>query len=219
MTSRDVHTTAVMPPALAVRAISLMLLILLPIGSWLFPNADFAAQLGREGIFWVSAIAVIGFVALVERRPLASLGVRPPRWTSLILGIGGAAVIVAGMALIYLVLFPALNLSDAGTTASLLSTPLWFRIGLVTRAAVFEELFFRGFMIERLSVITNLRWLAAIISLVAFTISHLSGWGWAHLIVAGFGGVVLTGLYLWRRDLLTNMIAHFVTDAIGFLLG
>jgi len=26
-------------------------------------------------------------------------------------------------------------------------------------------------------------------------------------------------LYLWRRDLASNMVAHFVTDGIGFLLG
>lgn len=218
MTSPVVRTHAAMPPVLAVCAISLMLIILLPIGSWIFPSADLAAQLGREGVFWACAIAVIGFVALVERRPLASIGVRPPRWMSLFLGIGMAAVAVAGMAFIYLVLFPALKLSDAGQTASILSTPLWFRIGLITRAAVFEELFFRGFMVERLNDITRLRWLAASISLVAFTIAHLSGWGWAHLIVAGFGGIVLTGLYLWRGDLWTNIIAHFVTDAIGFLL-
>jgi membrane protease YdiL (CAAX protease family) len=56
------------------------------------------------------------------------------------------------------------------------------------------------------------------VSLATFTYAHLSYWGWSHLIVAGFGGLVLTGLYLWRRDLVSNMVAHFLTDAIGFLL-
>ena len=37
--------------------------------------------------------------------------------------------------------------------------------------------------------------------------------------IAVFGGIVLTGLYLWRRDLAANMIAHLLTDAVGFLLG
>jgi hypothetical protein len=37
--------------------------------------------------------------------------------------------------------------------------------------------------------------------------------------VAGFGGAILTGLYLLRRDLGSNMIAHFLTDGVGFLLG
>jgi hypothetical protein len=87
------------------------------------------------------------------------------------------------------------------------------------RAAVHEELFYRGFAIERLAEITGLLWLAGLISVVAFTYAHLSYWGWAHLIVAGYGGLVLTVMYLWRRDLASNMIAHFLTDAVGFLLG
>jgi uncharacterized protein len=29
---------------------------------------------------------------------------------------------------------------------------------------------------------------------------------------------MLTALYLWRRNLVSNMIAHFVMDAVGFLI-
>jgi len=47
----------------------------------------------------------------------------------------------------------------------------------------------------------------------------LAYWGWAHLIVAAFGGAVLTVLYLYRRDLACNMVAHLITDGVGFLLG
>jgi uncharacterized protein len=74
-------------------------------------------------------------------------------------------------------------------------------------------------VIERLAELTRLRWLAALISLTAFTFAHLGGWGWAHLVVAAFGGAVLTGLYLVRRDLASNMVAHFLTDGVGFLVG
>ena len=60
--------------------------------------------------------------------------------------------------------------------------------------------------------------IAAAIAWAAFTVAHLSYWGWAQLIVAGFAGLVLTALYLWRRDLPCNMLAHFLTDGVGFLL-
>jgi membrane protease YdiL (CAAX protease family) len=90
---------------------------------------------------------------------------------------------------------------------------------LILRAAAFEELFYRGFVIERLTDLTGLRWLAAVISVTAFTLAHLEYWGWAHLMIAGFAGCLLTGLYLWRRDLACNMIAHLLTDGIGFLAG
>jgi uncharacterized protein len=74
-------------------------------------------------------------------------------------------------------------------------------------------------MIERLTELTRLRWLGALVSLVAFTLAHVNGWGWAHLLVAGFGGIVLTMLYLIRKDLACNMLAHFLTDAVAFLVG
>jgi hypothetical protein len=40
----------------------------------------------------------------------------------------------------------------------------------------------------------------------------------SQLIVVGFGAVILTELYLLRHDLASNMLAHFLTDFIGFLL-
>jgi membrane protease YdiL (CAAX protease family) len=46
----------------------------------------------------------------------------------------------------------------------------------------------------------------------------LGVWGWGHLLIGGFAGVILTLLYIWRRNLWVNMIAHFVPDAIGLLL-
>jgi membrane protease YdiL (CAAX protease family) len=36
--------------------------------------------------------------------------------------------------------------------------------------------------------------------------------------VAGSGGIILTVLYIWRRSLPANMIAHWVADGAGFLM-
>jgi membrane protease YdiL (CAAX protease family) len=36
--------------------------------------------------------------------------------------------------------------------------------------------------------------------------------------VAGFGGLLLTILFLWRGNLWANVLAHWLTDAAGFLL-
>jgi membrane protease YdiL (CAAX protease family) len=40
----------------------------------------------------------------------------------------------------------------------------------------------------------------------------------AQIVVAGAAGLVLTILYLWRRDLGTNMVAHFLVDGSQLLL-
>lgn len=37
------------------------------------------------------------------------------------------------------------------------------------------------------------------------------------MIIAAVGGLILTLLYVWRRNLWANMIAHWLTDASAFL--
>ena len=197
-----------------------MVVLSLPIAGFLVHGDSLPAQVGREGIFWILTLLLLAYVRFIERRPLSSIGLRRPTWKTVLLGVLGALVMVAGMAAIYMVIFPALGQStDEATIDAVRSTPLWFRVALILRAAVFEEILYRGFMIERLTELMRVRWLAALISVTAFTLAHLGGWAWPHLMIAGFGGIVLTSLYLYRRDLASNMTAHFLTDAVGFLLG
>jgi hypothetical protein len=58
---------------------------------------------------------------------------------------------------------------------------------------------------------------AVVVSVTAFTYAHLGGWGPVHLIAVGGGALVFALLYVWRRDLPSNMLAHFLADAAGFL--
>jgi membrane protease YdiL (CAAX protease family) len=204
----------------SVGAITLMVVLALPLSGWLVHGNGLTAEVGRELVYWALTLVLIAYVLLVERRSISSIGLDPPKWKTIIFGALGAVVMVGGMAFIYLVIFPALGLSPMEPgTAAMYALPFWFRVLIIVRAAVFEEMFFRGFMIERLTEIFGSRVGAAAVSLATFTFLHLGYWGWAHLMIAGFGGIVLTALYLWRRDLAANMIAHLLTDAIGFLLG
>jgi membrane protease YdiL (CAAX protease family) len=210
------------PPGILLAWMNVVLMVTfqLPLAGRLFPGESFGAQMEREGVYWTLTAILLGYITLVERRPLSSVNLRRPPWKSLGFGVAGGVVMVMGIAFLYIKVLPVLGPT---TSESQLDTiralPLWFRLALVLRAAFFEELFYRGFVIERLTDLTGLRWLAAVFSLVAFTYAHLGYWGWAHLLIAGFGGCILTGLYLWRRDLTTSMIAHLVTDGIGFLVG
>jgi len=204
------------------QATTLLVLIIfqLPLAGYLAPGEGLWAQVRREGIFWALTLLLLAHVRVAERRPLFSIGLKQPTSKSVWFGLAGAVVLVAGFAFIYIIIFPALGLPvNESQMAAVKSTPVWFRFLLVVRAAVFEETYYRGFAIERLTELTGLRWLASLISLAAFTFAHLAYWGWAHLIVAGFGGAVLTALYLVRRDLACNMLAHLITDGVGFLLG
>jgi membrane protease YdiL (CAAX protease family) len=50
-----------------------------------------------------------------------------------------------------------------------------------------------------------------------FTLEHVGSWGWSHVLLAGFGGIMLTILYCWRRKLWVNIIAHFIVDGVAVL--
>jgi len=203
----------------AVTAILLMIVIQLPIAGWLAPGNTFPALLRGEFVFWGLTILIVAYVCCLEHRSLASIGLKAPTWKTLVYGILAALIMVGGAMLLYVYLFPVLGLQpNTSQLANVQKLPLWFQLAILVRAPVFEEIFYRGFVIERLSEILRLRWLAALISLVAFTYAHLAYWGWETLIVVAFQGAVLTALYLWRRDLGANMIAHFLTDAVAFFV-
>jgi membrane protease YdiL (CAAX protease family) len=206
-------------PGRLLGAIAVLILQQLPWPRWLFPGETLSAQALRELVFWLMAALLVAYVLIGERRPLRTIGLTKPNWKSIAWAAGGAAVTVSGLAFIYLVILPALGQPAAEERiGEVKALPLWFVMGLVTRAAVFEELCYRGFAIERLAELSGRRWLAALVSLALFTFAHLDYWGWTHLIVAGYGGLALTALYLIRRDLASNMLAHWLTDGVGFLL-
>ncbi len=191
----------------------------LPIGAWgerLLPRAPLV---GREIPWWFAVAVILLYVKLVERRPLSSIGFRRPRLWDIPIAIMAGILMVVAVVFIYNVVFPALHLvMNTGEMNALIATPFWYRFMLVTRAAVAEETLFRGYPIERLEELSGSRFLAGAISWAAFTIAHLSAWGGAQLLIAGTGGVILTVLYLWRRNLPANMVAHWIADGAGFLM-
>ena len=88
---------------------------------------------------------------------------------------------------------------------------------IVFRAGVLEELFYRGYAIKRLETLGLNRCWAGTIPLLIFGVGHWTG-GWANIVIALVLGAVLTLFYLWRGDLVANMIGHFMVDFIGNVL-
>jgi membrane protease YdiL (CAAX protease family) len=131
--------------------------------------------------------------------------------------LAGFVMVVGTEVIISSIILPFHLQITTGGIDRLMATPFWYRFMLVSRAAMAEEILFRGYPIERLEELTGSRLVAAAISWAAFTIAHHRLWGWNYLLVAGFLGAILTVLYLWRRNLYSNMIAHWIAN-IRFLL-
>lgn len=191
-----------------------------PVSGW--SQHLFGPELGpywsREILWWVLTFGLYAYVLLVERRGPSSIGFRRPRVLDVVLAVITGVLMVAGIIAIYGVVFPLLHLQmNMKEMAVLMHTPVWYRVLLVTRAAVAEETLFRGYPIERFKEWTGSRFIAGAATWAAFTYAHLTSWGAAQLIVAGYGGLLLTILYLWRRNLWANMLAHWIADGAGFL--
>jgi membrane protease YdiL (CAAX protease family) len=194
---------------------------LLPISRWIAPGDSIGALLGREAFWWIFAAAVLLWLASVERLPLSSIGFRWPTWKTVVFAILGAAAVLFVMILHMGVIVRVFHLDTTTVLAQqrmILSRPYWFRVLLVLRAAVVEEIVFRGYMIEKVRQLTGSAILAIAVSVLTFTWAHYAGWGAVQLIPVFGAGVVLALLYVWRRDLPSNMLAHFLTDGAGFLL-
>src|SRR5260370_28186107 len=161
------------------------------------------------------------FVANFDRTIAAKLHrLLPATWKSVVFGVLAAIALTAIMVLEFSIVVPLLHLNTASIVAgqrSIVSTPYWYRILLVLRAAVVEEILFRGYLIEKVRQLSKNTAFAVVVSVTAFTYAHLGGWGPVHLIAVGGGGLVFALLYVWRRDLPSNILAHFLADAAGFL--
>src|SRR5205823_11224431 len=92
--------------------------------------------------------------------------------------------------------------------------PLWLMTMVVVRAGVVEELFYRGYAIDCLQRVGVPRAAAVSIPLIIFSLGHWTG-GASNVLIAFVIGAILTGFYLWRRDLNSNMFAHFMVDFVA----
>jgi len=207
--------------ALAATWIGLIVALILPaILSYLLPARleSITWTLLKEVIFWTCAAAVLLIVVRWERRPLGSIGLRKPTWTSLLFGIAGFGALGIAYGVVSL-LQQAVRMAETEQAVStLLVLPLWLRSLLVLRAGLVEEILYRAYPIERIGWLTGSRLLGAIVSLVVFSLMHVPFWGVAHLPVVVAAAAVLTVLYTWKRDLTANMIAHFLMDLVGVIV-
>jgi uncharacterized protein len=194
----------------------------LPFSRWENAFASASHLAGYEIIWWGLAAIILLYVLFVERRPLSSIGFHKLGFWNILFGILAGIVSLISLYFIYYKLFPLFHVNQAVETNEmnqLAATPFWWRFVSTIRAAVCEEILFRGYAIERLQEISRSAAAAGIISCAIFALAHVGEWGWMHLLVAGVAGAIFTLLYIWRRNIWANAIAHFIVDGAAFLLG
>jgi membrane protease YdiL (CAAX protease family) len=182
--------------------------------SYFWPTLTFTAAIWKETLLWVSAITLLFIIRRGERLPFTSIGLGTSRWwKSLLWGLGIAVASAAAGG----VLAALTGYGHGPGSAAFEKLPLWLITLIVFRAGVVEELFYRGYAIERLQAIGLKPAWAAGIPLVIFALGHWTG-GAANILIALALGAILSIFYLWRRDLVANMIGHGTVDFIANVL-
>ena len=177
------------------------------------------ARVLTESAIWLYFVLVVGIALFGERRPLTGMGLRKLTLRTVGFGLGGAAALFlvgqVGGFIVYTLLRQAAHANSQA--ADMVDGSVLYAIALAVRAGVIEETLFRGLAIEQLTTLTGHRLLAAAIALMAFILVHMRRFDLAQLVPIGLVSIVLTGLYLWRRDLAANIIAHAVLDGVGLV--
>ena len=195
-------------------ALAFCLFIILPIRLFINRISPQPTVFGdglREALILGCAGGLLLYVHFGEKLPFTSIGIGTSVWwKSALWGMATAAVcLVAAGGIMYLTKF------DGGPHAhDFEKLPLWLVTVIVFRAGFVEELFYRGFPIERLQSLGWPRAASALVPLVIFAAMHYTG-GPVNILMSFTLGGILAAFYLWRRDLVANIIGHFLVDFIA----
>jgi uncharacterized protein len=175
--------------------------------------------------FWIAMIIVLAIAHFAEGYPLAAFGFQRSKKTlrtrliEWILAVLGAPVVVSVIVLFSTYVRGLITNEPAPSLAAVRLLPWWVLIPAWITGSLTEEVLFRSYPIERLTQMTGQPWLAGLISVLAFTLLHLFGWDWIHVLTAVLpGGILLTLIYMWRRNLAMNVLLHAVINAPLLLL-
>jgi membrane protease YdiL (CAAX protease family) len=161
---------------------------------------------------------VLMIVLRWERKRLSSVGLKPLGWQSIAWGIVFAAFLIR-------VYSPLLGLAMAFVNvpwfteglSKLAEYPIWYLVLAVLIGGTAEEFLYRGYAVERLASLTGSYWIGGLIPVFFSGLAHVPGWGWAAASTTVVSDALGTAFYIWRRDLLANIIAHVVTDFAGIV--
>ena len=174
------------------------------------PRSDGAIVIRELSILALTAF-LLWIVVKGERRPLSSIQLRFD-------GLGKTSAWGLGLAVVCFVVLIAclagfsafgIRYGEGGQIAPSLAVAFL----TVLRAGISEEVFYRGFAIERMQEMFGSKWVAAGISLVLFAAFHYRQ-GWPGIFLAFVIGAVLTAFFLWKRNLLAAIFAHFLVDFV-----
>ena len=194
--------------------------LLVVLSTWLFGDTPaLPLTVAIQAVYCGLAAVLIWAALRAERAPITSLGVQPPTWRTFVLA---AVLFTVSQFVLPMMTTPLVQrLGTAGLEAGLrhiASWPLWFRLIAAVSGGVIEETLYRGYATERLVTLTGSRWVGGALAALGFGLAHIPTWGSAFAVASDLPfGILMTVVYIWRRDLMANILAHSATLVVGLL--
>jgi membrane protease YdiL (CAAX protease family) len=212
-------------PVVVCLSVAAPLLLSCVIAPWLMSRLSPSAVLAVFQIYYsVLALLVVIIVCYWERRPLRSIGFRWLTMKEVGLALLAGIVLFALIPALVIVMERVFRIPTqtrmTAVAAQFAKCPIWLLVLLAANAGFVEEIIYRGYCMERLRGLTGRMWPGAVLVLVVFTALHaLNGLGVGYVVGVVFPlAALLTGLYLWKRNLTLNIAVHFLTDFLALVL-
>lgn len=190
--------------------------------------------LGVVAMLAIVASSVLGFIvtailvfvwARQSNTPMPALGFKTPARpaATLLAGVAFGVTLKLGVKSIAMPLLgaPAVNHTYHYVVGNATALPLL--VGTVLISAAFgEEVFFRGYLFERLGALLGASRAALFATVVVtsglFALAHYQDQGLPGLEQASMTGLVLGGIYAWRKEIWLPMIVHAAYDLAAILI-
>ncbi len=190
--------------------------LIITLYAWLYPGTlTNWVVVSRELLILLAAAGLILLILKGENRGLHSIGLHNKHWGKSVLFSLLIMTVCFLAALGCLLALNAMGISfgQGGEAQRYDHISLWAVSLMVLRAGVVEELFYRGYLMERLEEFSG-RWLVYfLLPAVVFGLLHFRQ-GIGGILISFVLGLILAWFYWKKRDLKANIIAHFLVDFI-----
>jgi membrane protease YdiL (CAAX protease family) len=152
------------------------------------PEPGPGLSLAREACMFTAAGLLLWIVRRAEGLPWTSIGIgTSPLWKSLLWGV----VIAVANFIPLLAIVKWTGYGHGAASQAFAKLPVWVIFIVVVRAGIVEELFYRGYAIDRLQRIGLGKPAAIAIPLIIFSVAHWTG-GAANILIAFVAAAIMT---------------------------
>ncbi len=181
-------------------------------------SGDFDIGLALVGEWVTLALLVFLWIPRVEKENLASIGLGKFKRRHVGWGIVGYVAVLVASSISGFVL-QSVGLSSLRSLQPQVEGYSFVTLfGLFLTGTFLEEVFYRGYLIERMTALTRHRSVAAFTSWILFMLVHLKFFGLGPTIDTSVISAALVLLYLREKSIYPCIILHGINDALAFLI-